>query len=98
MVDSIKTPLFKTIEEKIAMKINNDDKDKEAIRNLSSNIILEESLTRIALLTRKITLPTSPQFIYKLYNLGFYLVLLRRICPSSTQPKLPNARSVKRPL
>jgi hypothetical protein len=51
-VDNIKTPLFNTIEEDIALETNNQE-DEETCGEVSLDIVLEESLTKVSLLQSK---------------------------------------------
>jgi hypothetical protein len=58
MVDNIKTPLFKSIEGDIAMETNNTNEDEETCGEVSLDTILEESLTKVQLLTSKNKTPS----------------------------------------
>jgi hypothetical protein len=50
MVDNIKSPLFKSIDENLEIKINNYGEDKTDAE-MSLDIVMEELLSRIAQLT-----------------------------------------------
>ena len=50
MVDKIKSPLFKSIEKNLEIKTNNYGDDKTDVE-VSLDIVMEESLSRIAQLT-----------------------------------------------
>jgi hypothetical protein len=50
MIDNIKTPLF-NIEENIAVETNNNNDNEETCVEVSLDTILEDSLTRVSLLT-----------------------------------------------
>jgi hypothetical protein len=58
MVDNIKTPLFKSIEGDIVMETNNTNEDEETCGEVSLDTILEESLTKVQLLTSKNKTPS----------------------------------------
>jgi hypothetical protein len=53
MMDNIKIPLFKIIEGDIAMETNNTNEDEETCGEVSLDTILEESLTKVQLLTSR---------------------------------------------
>jgi hypothetical protein len=50
MIDNIKTPLF-NIEENVAVETNNNNDNEETCVEVSLDTILEDSLTRVSLLT-----------------------------------------------
>jgi hypothetical protein len=55
MIDNIKTPLFKSIEEDMEIKTINNIEDEDTCGEVSLDTVLEDSLTKVALLNKSNT-------------------------------------------